>query len=292
MKEDLDPAQLQEGVSDDASTVTDPQVTEEVAESEEKSEEGAGAPQEDQQEQVEIVVEGHEPEPQKDAAPPWVKDLRKKYRESEERAAELERKLSAYQQPSQAEDPGPKPTLEGCEFDPVAFEAKLESWHDARKRKEAMDAQRAQAADAGQRAWQSRLDAYGKSKADLARQVPDYADAEAAVRGRLDITQQGVLIHCSDNAALVICALGQNPKLLEDLAKETDAIRFAVKVAKLEDRVKTQKKTQVPPPEKRITGSGSSSATADSQLEKLEAEAARTGDRTKVVAYKRSKRTG
>jgi hypothetical protein len=43
---------------------------------------------------------------------------------------------------------------------------------------------------------------------------------------------------------------------------------------------------QAPPPEKKINGNGSLDS-SNAQLERLREEAARTGDMTKVIAYKR-----
>ncbi len=291
---DLDPAQQQEGAPEDANTVTDPQVTEEVAESPEKSEEGA--PHEDQEEKDEqvpeltIVVDGEEPPPRTGNAPAWVKDLRKENRELKAKNAEIERALRSQAQP-QVVDPGPKPTLESCDFDADSFEKKLVTWQEGQRRKESAEAQAAQQADANRRAWQTRLDSYAKSKDELSKQIPDFEDAETAVKGMLNMTQQGVLLHAADNAALVVAALGQNPNLAKDLASETDPIRFACKVAKLEARLKTQKKTpQVPPPEKPVNGSGSKSG-ADKTLEQLRAKADKTGDRTPVIEHLRKQRT-
>ena len=43
------------------------------------------------------------------------------------------------------------------------------------------------------------------------------------------------------------------------------------------------------PPETRVTGNGRVSGAVDATLERLRAEAERTGDYTKVAAYKRQK---
>jgi hypothetical protein len=43
-------------------------------------------------------------------------------------------------------------------------------------------------------------------------------------------------------------------------------------------------------PETSVRGSGPAPGTGDQHLEKLEAEAAKTGDRTAVIAYKRKMR--
>ena len=281
---EVDPAQTQE-----SDTVVAPQTTEEVAESPDGTPTEESAKQEDQSEHVEITVEGEEP-PQKDAAAPWVQELRKGRREDKARIADLERKLNAYESPTRDLDPGPKPTLKDCDFDADVYEKNFGVWQEKCRQKEAADAQAAQRANAQRQEWQTRLDTYAKSKEDLSKQIPGYADAEAAVQAVLDITQQGVILHGSQNPALVVAALGQNPKLVQDLASEKDPIRFAFKIANLEARLKTTKKTNTPPPEKPVRGSGPSSGAVDSQLEKLRAAAEKSGDNSKVNEYLRSKR--
>jgi len=54
----------------------------------------------------------------------------------------------------------------------------------------------------------------------------------------------------------------------------------------LETKLKVTSRKTAPAPEKTIKGSGALSGSSDSQLERLREEAARTGDMSKVVAYK------
>ena len=185
-----------------------------------------------------------------------------------------------------------KPTLAACDFDEAAFEAKLDAWKEG-KRREAEQAQvSAKKAEDVARFWQTRNDVYAKSKEQLAKQIPAYADAEAAVCAAIDIPRQNLILSVADNPALVVCALGQRPKLLEEFAKEADPLRFAAKLAKLEGNLSTTQKpkSNTPPPEQKVRGSGSGSGGKDSTLEQLRAKADKTGDRTAVVEYLRKKR--
>jgi hypothetical protein len=61
-----------------------------------------------------------------------------------------------------------------------------------------------------QKAWQAKLDGYGKAKAEL--RVKDFEDAEAVAQELFNVTQQGVMLQGADNPALVVYALGKNPK--------------------------------------------------------------------------------
>ena len=50
--------------------------------------------------------------------------------------------------------------------------------------------------------------------------------------------------------------------------------------------MKVTNRKAAPPPEKTVRGNGAVSGTVDSQLERLRAEAEKTGNYTKVNAYK------
>jgi hypothetical protein len=239
----------------------------------------------------EIVVSIGEPEPEQqeqEAAPEWVRDLRRKNREDQRRIRELEDKLQKISAPK-TEPLGEKPTLEGCEFDPDAFERKLVDWHE-RKRK--IDSAEAEAAAAQRKAsddWQKTLDRYGQQRTSL--RAADFDEVEATTADILDLTQQGIVISGAENPAIVIYALGKNEKKAKELAAITDPVKFAFAIAKLEAQLKISRKKPATEPEKRVAqGSAPVSGAVDSTLERLRAEAAKTGDMTKVIAYKRTKR--
>ena len=132
----------------------------------------------------------------------------------------------------------------------------------------------------------------GYTKARDTLKVRDFEDAEAVTGDALSNVQQGIIISGADNPALVVYALGKNPKRAKELAGITDPVQFAFAIAKLETQLKIQSKKTPPPPEKSVRGgSAPVSGAVDSTLERLRDEAARTGDMSKVIAYKRSKRS-
>jgi hypothetical protein len=223
-------------------------------------------------------------------APEWVRELRKTNREKERRIRELEAKLSATTtEIKPVVTLGPKPKLEEYDYDADRYEQAIDQWHD-RKREHDREADVALQSELQQRqAWQSKLDDYGKAKAEL--KVRDYEDAEETVQQILNITQQGVLLNGCDNPALVVYALGKNPKKTAELAKLTDPVKFAFAVAKLEKELKVTNRRAAPAPERVVSGTGRSSGAVDSTLERLREEAARTGNMTKVIAYRAQKRT-
>lgn len=241
----------------------------------------------------EVVVSiGEEPPPQEDEekqAPEWVRELRKKNREDQRRIRELEEQLKANQTAeTKPAVLGKKPTLEDCDYDSERFEQELTAWHERKRQQDLAATEARKAEEAQQEAWKKKLETYGTAKAEL--KVKDFDDAEAALQDHLNVTQQGIIVQGSENPALVVYALGKNPKKAKELGSITDPVKFAFAVAKLETQLKVTNRKAPPPPEKTVQGTGGTSGSVDSTLERLRTEAEKTGDYTKVTAYKRQKR--
>lgn len=254
--------------------------------------EGGEAPGGDgEDDEVVVSIGGESPTPEEDEsrAPEWVRELRKQNREKDRRIRDLEARVAS---PAQGQPAavvvGDKPTLEGCNYDGAKFEKDLEGWHERKREADAQRDQIAQAQQKVQQEWQGRLETYGKAKA--AFKVKDYEDAEDAVKGGLSVVQQGVILTGADKAEVVVYALGKNPSKLKELAAIKDPVKFAFAIAKLETQLKVTPKKLAPPPERTVRSSVAGATAVDNQLEKLRAEADKTGDRSKVVAYMRDKR--
>jgi len=235
-----------------------------------------------------IVSIGEEaPPPDEHAqAPGWVKELRKANREKEKRIRELEAKLNQTTEKKPVAL-GAKPKLEDYEYDADRFETALADWFERKRQADAEVEKSRQAEQAQQRAWQEKLEGYGKAKAEL--RVRDFEDAEAVAQELFNVTQQGVVLQGADNPALVIYALGKNPKKAAELAKIEDPVKFAFAVAKLEKELKVTNRKAAPAPERMVSSTGRVSGAVDSTLERLRAEAEKTGNYTKVLQYKRQK---
>ena len=238
-----------------------------------------------------IVSIGEEAPPPEEQthAPEWVRELRKTNRELQRQNRELQGKLqSTAQTETKPVVLGKKPSLEDYDYDADKFEEALATWFD--RKRQADEAQAKQEAEVmnQQKAWQAKLDSYGKAKAEL--RVKDFEDAEAVAQELFNITQQGVVLQGADNPALVIYALGKNPKKAKELSDIKDPVKFAFAVAKLEKELKVTNRKAAPPPERIVSGTGRVSGAVDSTLERLREEAARTGNLTKVIQYKAQKR--
>lgn len=227
--------------------------------------------------------------------PEHITELRRRYREQQKRLKELEAKASG-NAPAAATLP-PKPTLEDCDYDAEAFEQKLATWYDAKREHDAREADVKAVQERAEQKWQSRLAFYDEGKSKLGAQ--DYDEAEATVAEILSAPFPGIMAEdvrigiikqgATDPAALVY-ALGKNPVKAKELAAIDDPVEFAWKAARLEASMKVVR-GKAPPPEKRVSGGVAGVAGAlDDTLERLRAEAAKTGDFSKVMAYKRQAR--
>lgn len=277
-------------------TIEEQETVEEVVEAPEAEEpEPAGEPtaevpepDEDAVEDEVIVSVGDAPPPQpaeEEKDPRLVNKLRKLLREQERKVREYESKLKATA-PVEPPPPtlGAKPTLEGLDYDAEKYETAIAAWFERKRAADEHAAKQKQAEETQRQAWQARLDGYAKAKASL--RVRDYEEAEHAVTEALDVTQQGIIVSGADNPALVTYALGKDSAKLAELKAITDPVKFAFAVSKLETQLKVTPRKPASAPETVVRSNTRVSGATDSVLERLEEEADRTGDRSRVVAYK------
>ncbi len=249
----------------------------------EQPEQEASAPAPEPEEVI-VTIGDEKPAEEEEQAPDWVRDLRRKNREDQKRIRELEAKLQQAQPQQAVPRLGPKPTLEGMDYDSQKYEAALEQWYSQKRQVDEFQSKVKQAEQQQMQAWQAKLEAYGTAKQSL--KVRDYDDAEATVQEALNTVQQGVLLQGADNPAMVVYALGKNPKKAKELAAITDPVKFAFAVAKLEAQLKVAPRKTPPPPESSVRSTAPISGAVDSNLDRLRAEAERTGDYSKVFKYR------
>lgn len=276
--------------NDDDTIVLDDQDTEQPAA---QADDQQAQATEDEGDTDEVVVSiGEEaPPPEEPAhAPEWVRELRKTNRELQRQNRELQSKLQTTAiTETKPVTLGPKPKLEDHDYDADKFEEALANWFERKRQADEANAKQEAEVMTQQKAWQAKLDGYGKAKAEL--RVKDFEDAEAVAQELFNVTQQGVMLQGADNPALVVYALGKNPKKAQELAAIKDPVKFAFAVAKLEKDLKVTNRRAAPPPERVVSGTGRVSGAVDSTLERLREEAARTGNMTKVIQYKAQKRS-
>jgi len=182
-----------------------------------------------------------------------------------------------------------KPTLESTDYDTERYETELASWYEKKRTHDDQQNVVQSQQKAVQKEWETKLESYHSSKADL--KVKDYEFAEEVVQDNLSVMQQGMIVQGADNPALVVYALGKNPKKAKELASITDPVKFAFAVAKLETNLKVTTRKASSRPEKKISGTARPSGSVDNTLERLRTDAEKTGDYSKVFQYKRQKKS-
>ena len=227
----------------------------------------------------------------KPETPGWVKKVRKVNRKLEGENKRLKRQLEAkLAETVKPVELGEKPTLKASGYDEDTFEAALSAYNERKKKVEEQANRRTSEIESQNKAYRSRQEKYVNLKQE--HNFKDFKTAEELVSDTFSQVQQGIIVQGADDSALLVYALGKNPKKLEELSKITDPVEFAFKIAKLESQLKVTDR-RAPKPEKRVSSgkSGGISGSADKTLERLRDEAAKTNDYTKIAAYKKKLRT-
>lgn len=221
-------------------------------------------------------------------APAWVKDLRKQSREDKKRIKELEAQVQQAKPAEKLIEVGAKPKLSDFDYDEDQFESAVEQWHERKRQVEQQQAAKRAEEEQAQQAWQSKMQSYEERRQTVAAKVRDFEEVEEAAKDKLTPTQQGILIHAAENPELIMYHLGKHPNKAKELAEITDPIQFAFAAAKLDSQMKIQTRKPSTQPERKPSGSAGLAGAVDQKLAQLEAKAAKTGDRTELIKYKKS----
>lgn len=211
-------------------------------------------------------------------APEWVKKVREENRELKRQLKQRESQQVEQQVLRE------KPTLDDHDYDSDAFEQDYAQWL---TEKQQVDAQ----VHAERQKYQQYHERYKADVDAIKAKAPDYDEVELSVVDVLSEQKQGLLQMLVDNPAKVVYALGKNsPAQLERLSK-LDDIQFAKQIVLMEQQMSSKTKSRNPnKPKPKTHELEGQAGGADTRLAKLEAEAAKTGDRSKIHAYNRSKR--
>ncbi|SJM37820.1 hypothetical protein A1019T_01805 [Psychrobacter pasteurii] len=213
-------------------------------------------------------------------APEWVKKVREENRELKRQLKQRE----AQQMPQQVLRE--EPTLDDHDYDDEAFKQDYAQWL---QEKQQIDAQ----VQAERQKYQQYRERYKADVDAIKAKAPDYDEVELSVVDVLSEQKQGLLQMLVDNPAKVVYALGKNSPAQLDRLSKLDDIQFAKQIVLMEMQMssKTKSRNQNKPKPKTHELEGAAGG-ADTRLAKLEAEADRTGDRSKVAAYKKQMRKG
>lgn len=171
--------------------------------------------------------------------------------------------------------PRPKPI--DYDWDDEAYEADLDAWLDEKAEYEkAM-------AETGNR-YNAINQNYAQSRERIKAKVADYDEVEQLVASNLSDEKQALLKMAVGDVGRVVYALGKSQGKLLELSK-LDEVAFIRELVLMEQKLQNRPKSNKPAPkDHELTGVAGG---GDERLAKLEAEALRTGDRTKVLAYKK-----
>lgn len=246
-----------------------------------------------------VIRLGDEELPPAEEAPGWVKELRKRFREQSQELARLRNGAAPSAPATQGLPPAPgaKPKLSDPEidFDADKLVAALDKWHEASNKHNEAKRKASDQQAQEQRAWEQTVAAYQEAGAKLG--FSDYEDCEAAATAALSETQAAIIVQgaeSAEKAALIMYSLGRNMKLLQDLAKVQDPVKFAFAIADIQRKLVVTKRKPTTKPEPSLPASGASAGAAlageDKKLAELRDEAAKTGDMSKLLAYQRQQR--
>jgi hypothetical protein len=201
---------------------------------------------------------------------------------------DLERKLATAAPAPVAIVVGAEPTLEDedVDFDPQKFATKFKAWNARKQQADAQQAERERAEQADQQKWQGRIDAVGAAASKL--KLAGQEEALEVFESAFSPMQRAIIIGGPDDpkqSALLRHALAMSPKKSAELAAIQDPVKFAFAVSKLESKMTVTTKKKPPAPEKKLA-SGKPGGSLDTQLERLRAKAAQTGNYTEVNAFK------
>lgn len=241
----------------------------------------------DEAAEVVVTIEGESPAPEEAVSEtPLIKQLRQRIREQEKALRQVQQAQPVQQVPTLGE----KPKLADFDFDEQRYSEAVDGWYARKLQIERAQAEQQQRQHAEQAKWQGTLQAFEQEKAAFAPKVAGFDELETRVKETLSPTQLGVLLHVGEKRAQVVAALGANPKVLARIASIDDPLKLAAELARLETKMAIQPRKSAPPPETVVRGKAAMPMSPEKQLEMLEAEAERTGDRTKVVQFKRQQK--
>lgn len=242
---------------------------------------------EDQDGEAEVLLdgEGEAPADEGEGESAVIRDFRKRDREQQRELRELRQRVQV--QPSLPDDPGPKPTLEQCEWLDEKYEAALDEWH---AKKAAHEQAARQASEQVQQIETNRRQAYQAAKA--AQPIAGIEEAEKRVFDQVPEMMRNALLHAKSPA--LVAVLDKYPDRMNAIAEKmtTDPAEALMMIGELRGKAKIVPKTRsAPNPERIVTGTASMASGGDKREEALAKGAQK--DPSKVneyLAYMRAKR--
>ena len=234
-------------------------------------------------EEIAIGFSDEEAAPASEGDSSVIRDLRKANRVLATEVSALRRA-----NPPQTIELGDKPTLASCGFEDAVFEAEFEQWQSRKAQADRQTAELESRKEVLTQRNTALAETYKAGK--VALRVSDFDDAESLVSDALPHETMAILLRKA-NPALVY-ALAKSPTKRAALAKfdpQTELPEVAFFIGELGAKLTMDTRKPLSP-ERRVTGSAGFAGSTDKELARLEKEAERTGDRTKLGAHRRKLR--
>lgn len=184
------------------------------------------------------------------------------------------------------EDIGPEPDIDDYWDKPDQFKTDLLAWSEKKRTADVRQTEQQRQNEAIQKEYLDDVAEFGRQREGL--KVRDFDASYDKVTATLNEAQVAILTQVARNKAPLMYALGKNPDKLEAIAKISNMAKFAGEVGRLDMETTVTKRKPTTQPETAHRGAGGGGRT-DARLEKLEADARRTGNRTALIAYKAEK---
>lgn len=218
----------------------------------------------------------------------WGRDQARARMAAERRLAELE----------SASEPeivvGDKPKMEDFDYDADRFEAATDQWYGRKSQAERQKASKDAVQSEASRKVQDLQVSYRTSATRLApANAAVFDEADKAVREALGDDAPIAMAGYFKEPAKLVIALHKYPSRLQAIADEPDNMKKLLMLKEIEMAIKssgTQRRAPAPESETIQRGSAPISPRSDKKLEALEAKAAKSGDRSELIAYKASKK--
>jgi hypothetical protein len=223
----------------------------------------------DQEAEDELTLELEGEDPVEET--PIIRQLREQLRDRD-------RELHEHRSRNQPVVPavGPKPTLEGCEWDEDKFEAQLTAWHEAKRQADSVNSHQREQEEIRNREFE-RLQINHRARAQ-ALKITDFDAAEKALIDAIGPELAGAALVTSKDSAKLVAAVGKNPAALAKLAAEQNPLLKLRMLWDFEGKINVRKKPPAPEADTIQRGTAPMDTSKDTVSDRLYKEAEKSGD--------------
>ena len=234
------------------------------------------------------------PEGDDERDPAFVKALRQKARDDareKKRLADELAELKAKLNPQDA-GAGEYPQLADYGYDEDQHAAAVKTWSAKVAADEAKQLAAQQEATKRQQQWAETVNGFEAKAKELA--IPNFTETVETISDAFGDDTNGqqakALFVMADDPRLLPALKASPSELARLVGLKNDPARLAIAIGELKGKIRAMPRKASPAVDEPLRGNAAPMEASDKALARLEAEAERTGDRSKVIAYKREQR--